>query len=88
MEETKTKMHPAIRARSERISMLLSEIKRAKKIKIKSLIANFSMETGLSFRKIKEYLETLEAAKKIKIYTDNDFNSKDYGEVFVEYVGE
>ena len=82
------KLHPAIKARSERISMLLDKIKENKKIEIKKLIASFSMETGLSFRKIREYLEILEASKKIRVYVNNDFKSKDYGETYVEYVEE
>jgi len=88
MEKESEKLHPAIKARTERVNLLLSKIKQQKKVELNQLIASFSMETGLSFRKIREYLETLEATKKIRVVTVNDILSKDYGAIYIEYVEE
>jgi len=78
------KVHPAVKARAERIQRLLEFLKDNPKTPLRKIIAEFSFETGLSVRKINEYLKILSMMGKIRIYPVNDFKSKDYGEEYVE----
>jgi DeoR/GlpR family transcriptional regulator of sugar metabolism len=65
--ENKKWMHPAFRWRKERIEELLNMIKKEGNAKIDELVAKLSLNYGLSERKVKEYLKTLEAEGKIKV---------------------
>lgn len=56
-----------IQARAIRINQLLLLIAETGRYKADKLVADFSIQTGLSRSRVVEYLENLEEAGKIKI---------------------
>jgi len=67
MAKDETWANPAIRWRKERIQELLTMIQQEENAKIDELVAKFSIEHGLSDRKVKEYLKVLETEGKVQV---------------------
>jgi predicted transcriptional regulator len=62
------KLHPLIRERNERIQELLKIIEDNPETPFRKLMATFALKTGLSLRKVEEYVKILEATGKIRRY--------------------
>jgi predicted transcriptional regulator len=61
------KVHHLIAERNERINQFLQLLKENPNIPVKKLMAEFSFNTGISLRKVEEYLKILVATGKVKI---------------------
>lgn len=68
-EEKKEVSNPFIRMRNERINMLLKMIKQNPDTPLDDLISQMSLQTGVTRRKIREYLRVLIETGKVEIET-------------------
>jgi predicted transcriptional regulator len=80
------KPHPLIRERNERIQELLQLIADNPEMPVRKLMASFALKTGLSLRKVDEYLKILSATGKIQILKKPMDEFGGYYEEYVEVV--
>jgi hypothetical protein len=60
-------INPFSKQRIANIKQLQEEIKKSPNLPVEQILASFSIETGSSPKRVREYFQTLVASKKVKL---------------------